>query len=104
MDVSKNRGTPKSSILIGFCIINHPYWDTGVEKQQLCYSFHEPLQCTNVYSTAPPDVIRCYQVNFAEFDEVLNCSDIFVGSMRTAKPTKTETMYIIYINAYIYIC
>ncbi len=26
MDVSKNRGTPKSSILIGFSIINHPFW------------------------------------------------------------------------------
>ena len=28
MDVSKNRGTPKSSILIGFSIINHPFWGT----------------------------------------------------------------------------
>ena len=26
MDVSENRGTPKSSILIGFSIINHPFW------------------------------------------------------------------------------
>ena len=24
--VSKNRGTPKSSILIGFSLINHPFW------------------------------------------------------------------------------
>ena len=24
--ISKNRGTPKSSILIGFSIINHPFW------------------------------------------------------------------------------
>ena len=23
---SKNNGTPKSSILIGFSIINHPFW------------------------------------------------------------------------------
>ena len=28
MDVSKNRGTPKSSILIGFSLINHPFWGT----------------------------------------------------------------------------
>ncbi len=28
--VSKNRGTPKSSILIGFSIINHPFWDTTI--------------------------------------------------------------------------
>ena len=26
MDVSKNNGTPKSSILIGFSTINHPFW------------------------------------------------------------------------------
>ena len=28
MGVSKNRGTPKSSILIWFSIINHPFWGT----------------------------------------------------------------------------
>ena len=26
MDVSKNSGTPKSSILIGFSIVNRPFW------------------------------------------------------------------------------
>ena len=26
MGVSKDIGTPKSSILIGFSIINHPFW------------------------------------------------------------------------------
>ena len=30
MDVSENRGTPKSSIFIGFSIINHPFWDTTI--------------------------------------------------------------------------
>ncbi len=28
--VSKNRGIPKSSILIGFSIINHPFWGTTI--------------------------------------------------------------------------
>ena len=28
--VSKNNGTPKSSILIGFSIINHPIWGTPI--------------------------------------------------------------------------
>ena len=28
MCVSKNSGAPKSSILIGFSIINHPFWGT----------------------------------------------------------------------------
>ena len=30
MGVCKNNGTPKSSILIGFSIINHPFWDTPI--------------------------------------------------------------------------
>ena len=30
VDVSENRGTPKSSILIGFSIINHPFWGTPI--------------------------------------------------------------------------
>ena len=30
MGVSKIRGTPKSSILIGFSLINHPFWGTTI--------------------------------------------------------------------------
>ena len=30
MDVSKNSGIPKSSILMGFSIINHPFWGTPI--------------------------------------------------------------------------
>ena len=30
MSVSENGGTPKSSILIGFSIINHPFWGTPI--------------------------------------------------------------------------
>ena len=30
MDVSKNSGTPKSSILIGISITNHPFWGTFI--------------------------------------------------------------------------
>ena len=30
MGVSKNRGTPKTSILIGCFIINHPFWGTPI--------------------------------------------------------------------------
>ena len=30
MDVSENGGTPKSSISIGFTIINHPFWGTPI--------------------------------------------------------------------------
>ena len=30
MDVSENSATPKSSILIGFSIVNHPFWSTPI--------------------------------------------------------------------------
>ena len=30
MDVSENNGTPKSSTLIGFSLINHPFWGTTI--------------------------------------------------------------------------
>ena len=30
MGVSKNNGTPKSSILIGVSTINHPFWGTPI--------------------------------------------------------------------------
>ena len=30
LGVSKDSGTPKSSILIGFSIINHPFWGTPI--------------------------------------------------------------------------
>ena len=30
MGVSKNDGTPKSSILIGFSIIHYPFWGTPI--------------------------------------------------------------------------
>ena len=30
LDVSENSGTPKSSILIGFSTMNHPFWGTPI--------------------------------------------------------------------------
>ena len=39
MDDSENRGTSKSSILIGFSVINHPFWDTPIFGNT--YIYHE---------------------------------------------------------------
>ena len=40
MGVSKNNGTPKSSIPIGFSIINHPFWGTPIiGNAQICSQF-----------------------------------------------------------------
>ena len=53
MDVSKNSGTPKSSILIGVSIINHPFWGTPISGNTQMFP--------NNYSMYldPPDVPRC---------------------------------------------
>ena len=40
MGVSKNNGTPKSSILIGFSIINHPFWSTPIFGNPHIYHVH----------------------------------------------------------------
>ena len=39
MGVSKNRGTPKSSIFVGFSIINHPFWGATIFGNTHIYSF-----------------------------------------------------------------
>ena len=72
--VSKNSGSPKSSILIGCSIINHPFWDTlifgniqtmaGLMHHQGALTFHvktmrwptdlgrpEPVSCNWVRSS-----------------------------------------------------
>ena len=46
MGVSKNSGTPKSSILIGFSIINHPFWGTPIFGNILIPNFYPPLKLT----------------------------------------------------------
>ena len=49
MGVSGNIGTPKSSILIGFSIINHPFWGTSIfgnthiGSQEKTLNFHQNL-------------------------------------------------------------
>ena len=43
LDVSINRGTPKSSILIGVSIINHPFWGTPfLETPIYCFKKKRP--------------------------------------------------------------
>ena len=41
MDVSENSGIPKSSILIGFSIINHPFWGTPIFGNTHILPIHE---------------------------------------------------------------
>ena len=45
MNVSENSGTPKSSILIGFSIINHPFWGTPIFGKTHMVSL---MECPNM--------------------------------------------------------
>ena len=45
LGVSKNNGTPKSSILIGFSIINHPFWCTSIFGNTQLFIVYTKLFC-----------------------------------------------------------
>ena len=47
MGVSENSGTPKSSILIGFSIINHPFWVTTIFGNTHIWSLS--LHCDSIF-------------------------------------------------------
>ncbi len=55
MGVSKNNGTPKSSILIGFSIVNHPFW--GVKSPYFWKHPYFPLNGLTV-RVIPPCFMR----------------------------------------------
>ena len=43
MGVSGNRGIPKSSILMGFSIINHPFWGISIFGNTHIYIYNIPM-------------------------------------------------------------
>ena len=53
MGVSKNSGTPKSSIIIGFSIINHPFWGTLIFGNP-----HMGLCRPSSFLLPPPFILR----------------------------------------------
>ena len=57
MDVSKNSGTPKTSILIGFSIINHPFWGThifGNTHTSICFLGFKPYHLGTFFGNLNP--------------------------------------------------
>ena len=55
MGVSENSGTPKSSILIGFSIINHPIWGTPIfgNTHMVCWPNDENMSRETVCARLP---------------------------------------------------
>ena len=54
MGVSENSGTPKSSILIGISIINHPFWGTTIFGNTHIEMFFLPLKLMLLYTSNSP--------------------------------------------------
>ena len=52
MDVSENSGTPKSSTLIGFSIINHPFWGIFPYFWKHPYINHKEIQIADAFCKA----------------------------------------------------
>ena len=59
MDVSENSGTPKSSILIGCSITNHPFWCTPIFGNT-----HKPT--THVCFQLPQTFLLCFYLSRTE--------------------------------------
>ena len=70
VSVSKNSGTPKSSVLIRFSIIYHPFWGYPYFWKYPCKHFLLPLAKKN---TGPVGVfhpvLRTNQGNMAHFSK-----------------------------------
>ena len=55
MVVSKNNGTPKSSTLIGFPLINHPFWGTPIfGNTHICQTAKIPSNRSDLVGVQPP--------------------------------------------------
>ena len=59
MGVSKNSGTLKSSIFIGFSIINHPFWSTPIVGNAHILIFFQELSGDkqNCREICPPPLL-----------------------------------------------
>ena len=57
-DVSENSGTPKSSILIGFSIINHPFWGTPIFGNTQKVIHHVSIQTMGSHHPHPAPQVR----------------------------------------------
>ena len=75
MDVSENNGgTPKSSILIGLSIINHPFWGTTIFG-----NIHLVLKdVEGLLIDEARDSSDSWDVNLGNSMKFLNCEMVFV--------------------------
>ena len=67
MDVSQNSGTPKSSILIGLSVLNHPFWGTVPLFLEIPISLDATVRVCTISPILKalniPQQIMCWKIN-----------------------------------------
>ena len=79
LGVSKNRGTPKSSILIGFSIINHPFSSTPLQFEAVLFHM-EKLYLPAIRRDSGSDVSKLFQWEMAN-GPVMQNGEVFFPLM-----------------------
>ena len=74
MGVSKNRGTSKSSILVGFSIINHPFWGFPPFLETPIWHGVSDSATMDI-NTKPLDLMKIFFIW-----ESVRLNDVFLGS------------------------
>ena len=89
MDVSENSGTPKSSILIGFSIINHPFWGIPIFGNTHMLA-GKRLRIIHTFYCCP---VRCYYWGMRTYILAIQCfvssAPLFISSSHVAVLSQT---------------
>ena len=75
MGVSKNSGTPKSSILTGFSNINHPFWGTTIFGNTHMYINSRSLESL---SQNVPQMLELFGTVIAQLGGGFNFKEIYI--------------------------
>ena len=83
MGVSKNSGTPKSSILIGFSIVNHPFWGTPI----LGNTHIHHIQCLDIHQVGdiPKSMVFREKPNNSSDTNILGATELAIISINISR-------------------
>ena len=92
LGVSKNKGTPKSSILRGFSVINHPFWGTPIFGNPHI-SLLKSLKFTNIIEVETRTTLTILLRHTGPGACVFGCS-IPLGSLENSTIRKNKVRYL----------
>ena len=99
LGVSKNNGTPKSSILVGISIINHPFWGTPIFGNiHLLYIIHHPWSSNTTsalwhqFSTSK-DLILLHDPRHFGWGDSVRQTRVNIYLLITVHPRKQNRLY-----------